>query len=113
MTSNYRRGADFERKCIKALEAQGAIYVCRSAGSHGPVDLIAYWDWESLAPRFWGGHHPYAFVQCKRHGAISKADRWALVELAQQCGAIPVLAKAGPRGTPVLFERLEPVTAAA
>ncbi len=110
MTSQYRRGADFERACMKALLAQGAVYVCRSAGSHGPVDLIAFYEplHTRAKERGWGLYH---FVQAKRSGRISRADKWALVELAAQCGAVPVLAKAGPRGTPVLFETLERVVA--
>lgn len=103
--TNYSAGAKFEYKVRDALKAQGAIYVCRSAGSHGPVDLIAFYPPTVYLPNVTYGCD-VRFVQCKRHGAISKADRWALTELAQQCGAIPVLAKAGPRGTPVVFEVL-------
>ncbi len=108
--TNYARGSKFEYKVRDALKAQGAIYVCRSAGSHGPVDLIAVFPavWHGLVS---GDRRTWAFVQAKRDGRISKADRWALVELAAQCGAVPVLAKAGPRGTPVVLEILGRVPA--
>jgi Holliday junction resolvase len=38
--TNYERGAKFERKVKKMLESLG-LFVVRSAGSHGPVDLVA------------------------------------------------------------------------
>ena len=40
MATNYQRGAAFERQVKKELEAMGLLVV-RSAGSKGPVDLIA------------------------------------------------------------------------
>lgn len=116
MTSQYRRGADFERKVKAALEAQGAVYVVRAAGSHGPADLIAFYGlrYGEVVPAV--GTLPFKtfalaphieFVQAKRNGQMSRADQWALVELAHQCGAVPVLAYQGPRGKPVLFRVLE------
>lgn len=39
LPSQYRRGADFERKLKKEYEAEGALVV-RSAGSKGPIDLV-------------------------------------------------------------------------
>jgi Holliday junction resolvase len=100
VTSQYRRGADFERKVKQALEANGAVYVVRAAGSHGPADLIAFYDWDGWRPSV-------EFVQAKRNGKMSRADQWALHELATQCGAVPVLAYQGPRGTPVMFRVIE------
>jgi Holliday junction resolvase len=38
--SNYRRGVDVERKAMKTLEQAGYM-VARTAGSHGPFDVIA------------------------------------------------------------------------
>jgi Holliday junction resolvase len=107
MTSQYRRGADFERRVKLALEAGGAVYVVRAAGSHGQADLIAFYP---QSP-----HFPYGaieFVQAKRSGKMSKADQWALCELALQCGATPMLALQGPRGTPVVFRVLHAKAAA-
>lgn len=38
--SNYRKGADYERKIVNELRAQG--FVCaRSAGSKSPIDIWA------------------------------------------------------------------------
>ena len=107
--SRYRAGADFERKVRDVLKEQGAIYVCRSAGSKGPVDLIAFYP---ARTKSWNWNYIH-FVQAKRDGRISKADQWALCELARMCGAVPILAKAGPRGTPVVLETLMPKQEAA
>lgn len=42
--TNYSRGATFERKIKKEYEGDG-WYVIRSAGSRGPVDLVAiHWQ---------------------------------------------------------------------
>jgi Holliday junction resolvase len=38
--TSYERGAKFERNVKKILESLGLLVV-RSAGSHGPVDLVA------------------------------------------------------------------------
>ena len=40
MSSNYSRGANFERRVKKHLEGRG-FFVLRTAGSHSPVDLLA------------------------------------------------------------------------
>lgn len=40
-TTNYQRGYNFERYVFKLLEERG-FHVFRSAGSHTPVDLIAF-----------------------------------------------------------------------
>lgn len=107
MASRYRAGADFERRVKEHLLANGAMFVVRAAGSHGPVDLVAFYPPDSpTSPVYRPDIERLEFVQCKKHGAISKADRWALIELAAACGAVPVLAKAGPRGTPVVFQVL-------
>ena len=38
--THYRKGTDFERRVKHELEDAG-WFVVRSAGSHGPVDLVA------------------------------------------------------------------------
>lgn len=63
MTTNYRRGADFERKVRDWYYERGASLVVRAAGSHTPVDLVVlYADGE------------VDLVQCKRDGKLSKAE---------------------------------------
>lgn len=53
MPTNYQRGYDTEQRCIRELERVGYTAV-RTAGSHGPVDVIA---WTPTHTRF---------IQCKR-----------------------------------------------
>lgn len=81
MTTNYRRGRDFEYRCRRALE-QTWPYVLRSAGSHTKIDLLALKR----------NHVPVA-VQCKRDGRLA-VDEWnRFYELCTtQIGAFPVLA---------------------
>lgn len=78
--TNYSRGAKFENDVKKDMQASG-WFVVRSAGSHGPVDLVA----QSPGP-------VVAWVQCKRDGNISLADRRGLFNIAKAYHAIPVLA---------------------
>jgi len=43
MPSNYRKGANYEYKLKREFEKEGdTILVIRSAGSHGPVDLVVF-----------------------------------------------------------------------
>jgi hypothetical protein len=75
---------------MKRLEEMGATFVTRSAGSHTPVDVIAFWSTLDH-------HGGYTwFVQCKSgKRPISRRDKTELVDLAHDCGAIPVLATRG------------------
>lgn len=77
--TQYSRGADFERKVKKLWEAEG-YFVVRSAGSKGPVDLVAF-----------GATRP-VLIQCKISGRISKAKLIELVELAERVNARPFVA---------------------
>lgn len=97
--TNYRRGADFERRVKANLLDRGAAYVSRSAGSRSPVDLIAIWPWGVLQATIW-------FVQCKRDGRLSSRDEIELISLAEKAGARPVLAHAGKSGRGIEFVSL-------
>ena len=93
MTTNYKRGADFERRAQKFLERIGYAVV-RSAGSHSPADLVAM------------RHGELVCVQCKRDGRLDPEewnDFWEFCELA---GALPVIAKVGPQGKCVVYNVL-------
>lgn len=79
MGSQYRRGADFERALKKHLESLG-MFVVRSAGSKGPVDLVAF-----------DGQQCY-FIQCKLTGKISPKALVELEQLAQLHDATGVMA---------------------
>ena len=78
--TRYSRGADFERKVKADLQANG-WFVVRSAGSHGPVDLIAQAPGPSIA-----------WIQCKRDGKMSGRDQTDIINLAKAFDAIPILA---------------------
>ena len=69
--SRYRKGSDFERFVKYQLEEEG-YFVVRSAGSHGPADLVAL-----------KGGFPTMLVQCKA-GAITGPDRVSVAMLATE-----------------------------
>ena len=72
--TNYRRGADFERRVCKYFDKQG-YFTVRSAGSHSPIDLVAIKAGE------------VKLIQCKIDGVLSLAEREQLQELSKdsQC----------------------------
>jgi Holliday junction resolvase len=79
VVTNGQRGADFERRCGRDLKAAG-WYVVRAAGSHGEADLLAL-----KLGRVW-------LVQCKRSGRLDPPEWNALCQLAEELGAVAVLA---------------------
>lgn len=83
--SNYRNGADFERKTRHDLEEQG-YEVIRSAGSKGKVDLVAFKTGQIL------------FVQNKLNGLCAPAERSRLRDLAGMVGALPIVAYSHKEG---------------
>jgi Holliday junction resolvase len=97
--TRYTRGADFERKVKKHLEAY-AWSVTRSAGSHGLADLVA------IAPG-----PVVAYVQCKRDARLSKQDRIDLVTHCLAFDCVPILAFKSEMGISYLelFEGAAPM----
>jgi Holliday junction resolvase len=83
--TQYSRGATFERLVKADLEFKG-YFVQRSAGSHGPCDLLALRLDDQLA------------VQCKTNGKLPPAERTKLLALAKVCHLKPVLAWRPKRG---------------
>lgn len=77
--SHYQAGRDFEHKVRAALVADG-YDVIRSAGSKTKVDLAAFKPGQAV------------FVQCKRDGKISPAERVELLRVASHIDATPVVA---------------------
>jgi Holliday junction resolvase len=77
--SHYRTGRDFEHRVRDLLERNGYL-VLRSAGSKTKIDLACFKPGEAL------------FVQCKRDGRISPAERASIVEAAAWIDAVPVVA---------------------
>lgn len=104
--SRYSAGREAEYLVRDELLRCG-YHVVRAAGSRGPVDLAATWK-----KRILGAHHPIQFgveellfVQVKRGGALAPAEWNDLYDLAEETGAVPVLAEKLLR-QPVRFFRL-------
>jgi len=91
----YRQGRDREYTVRDDLTANGYGTVLRTAGSRGPVDLIAIKPGQLL------------LVQVKRSGILPPAAWNALVDLAAMCGpaAVPVMAER-PLRMPLRYWRL-------
>ncbi len=82
--SNAARGSAFERRCAVFLEKLG-YEVTRSAGSHGPADLVA------------GRTGVHLAVQCKINGRLDP-DEWdELVASADRAGSRAILVYRGPK----------------
>jgi Holliday junction resolvase len=93
--SQYRKGADHERAEKQRLEADG-WYVIRSAGSKGPVDLVAYKPGQ-----------PALFIQCTISKKSAATER-ALIDLAEDfAGSGPPSPVIAERGKPFRFLREE------
>ena len=91
--SQYRKGANFERKVKKLLEAKG-MFVVRSAGSKGPCDLVAFQKVFEVD----SGHgitirptSPWLIQVKATEGARTYPGK--LETLASHYGAVPVLAR--------------------
>ncbi len=69
----YRRGANFERR-VKQYLVDRNWTVLRSAGSHTPIDLIAFRQGE------------VQLIQCKLSGNISSQAKTQLLEIAKENG---------------------------
>lgn len=91
--SHYRNGREFEWKVRDDLVDNG-YDVIRSAGSKTKVDLSAFKPGQAV------------FVQCKRDGRISPAERVELLRMASHIGAIPVVAWKKPRNTTIHYWQL-------
>ncbi|WP_433681934.1 hypothetical protein [Nocardia sp. CA-119907] len=90
--TNYSRGRAFEWEIRDQLREDG--YQCyRCAGSRSSVDVLA------LKPG------QIVYVQAKRDGRISPADRAILYAAATDVGAIPIVAARPPR-KPIEYRRL-------
>jgi len=78
MSNKYQAGANFERRLIKYLQAEG-MRAHRTAGSHTPIDVMAGANGKS-----------YAF-QCQLDKYFPPAKIEALKDEAKEFGAIPNL----------------------
>lgn len=83
MTTQYKRGYNFELAVKKKWEGRG-YWVIRAAGSHGKADLVALINDADQCLVF--------LIQCKLKGAISLKDMKELEDLARSLGCTAVLA---------------------
>lgn len=91
--SRYSSGREFEWKVRDDL-ADNGYDVIRSAGSKTKVDLAAFKPGQAV------------FVQCKRDGKISPAERVELLRVASHIDAVPVVAWKVPRIAAIRYWRL-------
>lgn len=105
--TRYYQGRAFEYRVQRMLRDNGYV-VFRSAGSHTPVDLIAYGRTNSGVL--------VLFVQCKASDkpTISKKERCLLTKWERKFGALAMIAYKGQDaslqfegldGNPLVFER--------
>jgi Holliday junction resolvase len=80
LTTNYRRGADFERRVRADLTSRGYVAI-RAAGSHGVADILAMKRFDTPL-----------MVQVKKDGRLGPKERCALVAEAKRAGATPIMA---------------------
>jgi len=82
--TNYTRGRALEYEIRDRLREDG-YQTFRTAGSRGVADIIAIKPGQIL------------YVQAKRDGRISPAERTALFRAAADVGALPLVAARQPR----------------
>lgn len=89
-------GDRFERSCLLRLRDAGYIAI-RSAGSYGPADLVAL-----RADRL------PALVQCKITDHMTARERASFYAVAEDAGAMAILACRPANGRGVLWVRVNP-----
>jgi len=94
----YVSGRKKEWRVQELLEAEGYL-TFRTAGSHTPVDVLAFYDLGDLTRLDILSQlpSPPVWIQVKSKSPISN-DEWnILYRAATRCGAVPVLAICLPR----------------
>jgi len=101
VSTQYRRGADFERSVRSDLERRGYLAM-RAAGSKGAaadgakIDLIALYP-SICDDAFFSGQplpvrNAQLIIQCKLSGVVSLVDKNRLISAARKYGCAPVIA---------------------
>ena len=86
MVTQYQRGADFERRVKKDMEAHGYLAL-RTPGSKSPTDVHCFTR-----------AHDAVFIQCKTGGSLGP-DEWnKFVDYCEEWDATPVMAEKATRG---------------
>ena len=93
--NHYRTGRDFEHK-VRAHLIDNGYDVVRAAGSKTKADLIAIKPGQVL------------IIQCKATALPSPHERAEILRIAACIpgAGLAIIARKGPRGTPVKLERL-------
>jgi len=105
MSSQYRRGADFERLVRSDLERRGYLAM-RAAGSKGAtvdgakIDILAMYP--SICDEAFFSGSPLRsrllLVQCKLSGIVSLSDKIRLISAARKFGCASVIASKTEEG---------------
>lgn len=91
MTTNYRRGYDFERRVRKDMDDRGYIAI-RSPSSKTPADVYCI------------GVGKVLFIQCKRNGVLNPAEWNKFLAYCESVGATPILAMTGKGGRGIVYK---------
>lgn len=93
MATNYRRGADFERRVREDMAGRGYLTV-RAAGSHTPADVYCF------------AHGDMAFVQCKTDGRLDPTEWNEFLVYCWKAGAKALVAMKGEKGRGIRYMRI-------
>ena len=102
--TRYQSGRELEYR-VRDLLSEAGYFVVRSAGSRGPVDLIALAMGRTFVHLDAVELRRMLLVQCKRDGVLGPKAWNELFDLACETGGVPVLAEYEPR-KPIKFWRL-------
>jgi Holliday junction resolvase len=99
LTSQYRRGANFELEVVHHLRELG-YDAQRTAGSKSRVDVMAVHQVEPES---------LLFIQAKLSGTITKAKKREFAEFCHRAGAVPLIAEKAIIGgrAEIIFTYLE------
>ena len=93
MTTNYKRGYEFERKVRIDMEGHGYIAI-RSPSSRTPADVYCI------------GVGKLVFIQCKRDGTLLPKEWNKFLAYCESVGATPILAMVGKNGRGIAYKRI-------
>lgn len=91
MTTNYRRGSDFERRVRQDMEKRRYIAI-RSPSSRTPADVYCIgWDKK-------------VFIQCKRDGRLNPSEWNKFLDYCRSVNAVPILAMTGRNNRGIVYK---------
>lgn len=84
--AKYISGRSLEYKVVNWFKEMGALHANRTAGSHGPFDVVGSFSWGT------------AYAQCKRGGGPTAKDWEAIRLFAKFCPTPICMVHAPKRG---------------